>query len=110
VSYERRDLSARGVTIFWGALVAAVALVLLVSGGMLDVLIRRRPDAAPGPLSPPPRVEAPALEVNPGAALEALRRAEAERLRSYGWADRGRGTARIPIERAMELLLERGLE
>jgi hypothetical protein len=108
MSYERRDLPARGVIMFGGALAAAVTLVLLASGALLDVLVERRPAPAPGPLAPPPRVDAPRLEPDPLAALAALRRAEAERLGSYGWVDRERGVARIPIERAMELFLRRG--
>jgi hypothetical protein len=30
-------------------------------------------------------------------------------LENYSWVDRGKGTVRIPIERAMELIAERGL-
>lgn len=108
MSYERRDLPARGVMIFSAALAAAVALVLVASGALFDVLAARRREPSPGPLAPPARVDAPRLEVVPGAELEALRREEAERLGSYGWVDRARGVARIPIDRAMDLLLERG--
>jgi hypothetical protein len=31
-------------------------------------------------------------------------------LNGYGWIDRDKGIARIPIDRAMELMLERGLK
>jgi hypothetical protein len=34
---------------------------------------------------------------------------QADRLVGYGWVDREAGIVRLPIERAMELLLERGL-
>ncbi len=37
-----------------------------------------------------------------------LRHSEAERLESYGWVDKEGGIARIPIERAMEVMLQRG--
>jgi hypothetical protein len=30
-------------------------------------------------------------------------------LESYGWADQGTGKVRIPIDRAMDLILQRGL-
>jgi hypothetical protein len=33
------------------------------------------------------------------------RRVEEARLEAYGWVDRGRGTAHIPIERAMALIV-----
>src|SRR5436853_74647 len=41
--------------------------------------------------------------------LANLRAAEEADLDSYGWIDRNSGTVRIPIDRAMQLLLERGL-
>lgn len=53
---------------------------------------------------PPPR-----LEVKSGASLAEFRAIEAADLNSYGWIDRKAGTVRIPIERAMQVVLERGL-
>ena len=41
--------------------------------------------------------------------LEALRSRDDELLGDYGWADPDHKIARIPIERAMQLLAERGL-
>lgn len=38
--------------------------------------------------------------------LNELRRQEAERLGSYGWVDKAKGEVRIPIDRAMMLLVE----
>ena len=51
----------------------------------------------------------PRLEPNPLAPRLAMRAREKELLGSYAWVDRGAGVARIPIDRAMELLVERGL-
>ncbi len=51
----------------------------------------------------------PRLEAHPVARFTATR-AEAEKeLHTYGWINRKKGVAHIPIERAMALLLERGL-
>ena len=52
---------------------------------------------------------APRLEVKPGGDLADLRAAEDADLNSYGWVDRNAGTVRIPIDRAMQLILQRGL-
>lgn len=52
---------------------------------------------------------APRLEVKPGASLADLRAAEDADLNSFGWVDRSAGIVRIPIDRAMQLILERGL-
>jgi hypothetical protein len=51
----------------------------------------------------------PRLQTQPFKDLYLLRQAEEERLTSYAWVDKGSGVVRIPIERAMELTLQRGL-
>jgi hypothetical protein len=51
----------------------------------------------------------PRLQVNPVQDLKALRAAEDQILASYGWVSQETNVARIPIDRAMELLVERGL-
>lgn len=52
---------------------------------------------------------APKLETRTGANLEQVRKQEEARLDSYGWVDRNAGVAHIPIDRAMEIILARGL-
>lgn len=42
----------------------------------------------------------------PGRELRELRADEAERLGGYAWVDKGKGVVRIPVDRAMELLVE----
>ncbi len=51
----------------------------------------------------------PRLEVQSSVGLERLRAAEEKQLSSYGWIDRDAGIARISIDRAMQLIAERGL-
>ena len=51
----------------------------------------------------------PALQKQPFMDLYELRQGEADRLSSYGWVDKDGGVARIPIDRAMEVILQRGL-
>jgi hypothetical protein len=51
----------------------------------------------------------PRLQIKAPLDLARLRAAEDLNLHSYGWIDRNLGTVRIPIDRAMQLLLERGL-
>jgi hypothetical protein len=41
--------------------------------------------------------------------LQQLREAESAKLNSYGWIDKSTGVVRIPIDRAMDLLAQRGL-
>jgi hypothetical protein len=56
-----------------------------------------------------PSYPAPALQVKPQVDLQTYRTRADHDLNSYGWIDQGHGVAKIPIERAMDLLLARGL-
>ena len=51
----------------------------------------------------------PRLETDERTQLNGIRLAEEQKLNSYGWVDEKAGTVHIPIERAMELLAQRGL-
>jgi hypothetical protein len=51
----------------------------------------------------------PRLEPLPLEPRIALRAAEDAQLSTYGWVDRQAGVARIPIDRAMQLIVEQGV-
>jgi hypothetical protein len=55
------------------------------------------------PLPPLPR-----LQAEPVQDLTQLRAQQDDALNAYGWVDRTNGVVHIPINRAMDLLLERG--
>jgi hypothetical protein len=44
------------------------------------------------------------LQANPAADLAAERRREENMLEGYAWVDREQGIARIPVQRAMEIV------
>jgi hypothetical protein len=79
----------------------AVGLVLVAFYVLLN-----NPAARPGA---PSLAGTPTPEVAPDEALKQLRATEDAILTTYGWVDRQNGIAHIPIDRAMELLLQRGL-
>src|SRR5829696_7084464 len=60
---------------------------------------------AVGQLKEPP---APNLQNQPFKDIYMLRQGETEKLTSYGWVDKEGGIARLPIDRAMEVMLEKG--
>jgi FtsZ-interacting cell division protein ZipA len=51
----------------------------------------------------------PRLEINERTEINQFRLQEEQRLHSYGWVDESAGVVRIPIDRAMQLIAERGL-
>jgi hypothetical protein len=53
--------------------------------------------------------DVPRLQISPQTDLKEFRAREQTELESYGWINRTAGVVRIPIDRAMELVLERGL-
>jgi hypothetical protein len=60
---------------------------------------------AVGQVKEPPT---PHLQTQPFKDIFTLRASEQERLTGYGWVDKNAGAARIPVEDAMNLLLQRG--
>lgn len=69
-----------------------------------NALAQKYPLAVGQPKHPPP----PNLQNQPFKDLYMLRQGEAEKLSSYGWIDKEGGIARLPIDRAMEVMLEKG--
>jgi hypothetical protein len=93
-------------------LLALVAMALLVSYPLYRGLQAR--EAAQDPPPPvlqdaraPVRIPEPRLLPKPERLLGQTREEERARLESYGWVDQQGGVAHIPIERAMQLMLER---
>ena len=109
--HETRDASMRNVIAFGVALLVLIVVGLLVSEGVLHYFEVRQslgPPASPfeSVRTLPP---APRLQVAPVEDLARYRAAQESTLNSYGWVDQKAGVVRIPIDRAMDLLLERGL-
>jgi nitrate reductase NapE component len=110
--HELRDLSPRRISFFAIGLAALVIIALLACYGLLLWMIKREARLAETPnrfaAQPAPMVQ-PQLAVEPGRAIKALREQEQTRLKSYGWVDQENGIVHIPIERAMDLLVQKGL-
>jgi hypothetical protein len=51
---------------------------------------------------------APNLQPQPFKDIYLLRQSEQEKLSGYGWVDKNAGAVRIPVEDAMNLLIQRG--
>lgn len=106
-----RELRVKTVLAVGAALALATALSA-VAMWYLSLDLRSEMVAKDPP--PPVLIEAqmphqppnPRLETEPQELLRQLRAEEHQELETYTWVDEAGGIARVPIERAMELLLE----
>jgi hypothetical protein len=111
-AYEKRDANPRALVYFiliMAAILAATSLSLIWLFKHYQKVenpgsVVAAPFAAARPLPPPPRIQP-----NPSADMQGYMQSQQDLLNSYGWIDRQEGVVRLPIDRAMQLLLERGL-
>jgi hypothetical protein len=108
--HEEKDIRARTVLIVASGLFLSVLGIALVVTLLFGFLERTRPEFESSPLAPardiPPN---PKLQVNPRMELQDVRAHENLLLHQYAWVDKDKGIVRIPIERAIDLIAQRGL-
>lgn len=114
VRFEPTDVSTRPVVVSVVSL-AVFTLVFTFVAHLVFHGLAAREKAASAPASPlaaeyaakqPPE---PRLQLHPKTDLEVLHAAEDRILNNYAWVDKNAGIAQVPIERAMALLLAKGL-
>ena len=105
------------VKAIFGVLAGLALLVAVSFAGMgaLSRFMKARSiarDPEPLPMAeasqPRPRPRA-ALQADPTADMKAYAKEEEAALSSYAWVDRAAGVAQVPVERALEIVAERGL-
>jgi hypothetical protein len=123
VAHEHSDINVRAIVMFLVGL-AVLGIVVHVLMWAVFVVLERQAAANDPPLSPlaVPTTEMPAttrgspafgvgpapqLLTNEPAALRQFRAQEEQLLNSYGWVDEQAGVARMPIEEAKKLIVER---
>jgi hypothetical protein len=99
--HESPEIATRRTALVAAWIAGAFVVVLLLAAGVLAV-VGGSPESQVKPLP-----HAPRLSGEPGRELAELRAREDELLGSYAWVDRDADVVRVPIERAMELLVER---
>lgn len=111
--YETSDVHVRNTAmVMVGLAVAAIAVVGTMIWMMQGFAANQRlalPSLTPQQttrLKPPP----PNLQARPYADIDAERAAQAERTDGYAFTDASRQRARIPIDRAMALVVGRTLD
>jgi hypothetical protein len=131
-SFERRDIGIAGVVYFLLGLAVLGLMAGVVVTGLFHYLDKRT-EAQQTPVSPlvtnapkdtrhlPPEYNgdyqqylqknfpSPQLEIDERTELNKDRLREEQTLSTYDWVDQNAGTVRIPIDRAMDLIAQRGL-
>jgi hypothetical protein len=111
--YEHRDADTRALLQFGFWLAMLLVAILFSMKWTYEFFAKVEPTGPPatpvmsenGRVLPP----SPRLQVAARADLQKYRDAQQEELTTYGWTDQHNGVVRIPIERAMDLIIQRGL-
>ena len=111
-NHERSDAHVRPVAICLVFMFFSVLAAYGVISILFEYFTQREASryGTPVQLSPPGgQSRAPQLQVVPGLDLREMRTGDAEELESYGWVDQRQGLVHVPIERAIDMLLEQGV-
>ncbi|HEV2330417.1 MAG TPA: hypothetical protein VGY56_16670 [Verrucomicrobiae bacterium] len=117
-NHEVGEKKVRNVLIIGGSALFLLLVSLAACALALHLLSQAHPMQRMQPLGiisapnlkPLERFPAPYLTVDDDHAQRlALYAGQNQKLNSYGWVDRSNGIVRIPIDRAMDLLMQRGL-
>jgi hypothetical protein len=114
--YEHSDISPAVVLVGAAGLLVILVVVLVAVTSFEAAVTGSQPSlsrpadlvqglqAVPAPTPPQPR-----LEAESGQEYAAYLAAEQQKLTTYRWVDRQAGSVAIPVERAIDLLAQRGL-
>lgn len=117
--HETTDASVGGLYLFAAGLFVTVAAILIglvvvfrifgyVDKRVDETIARQEPGAA-SHVRLRPDYQGPLLQVKPEEDLRWMRDHNALDLDGYGWVDQPAGIVRLPIDRAMDLIVARGL-
>jgi len=111
--YERSD-ARHSAVVLWsivltvGAVLSAFAVFFYYKYALHRIEERNRTGSELPGLRVHLTNETPQLQLAPQIDLAAYHEAENAMVNSYGWVSKEAGIVRLPVQRAMELMLERG--
>ena len=108
------ELDLKSIVGFLIGLTGVTLIVLALMWGMGSVFKKAEEakDKPPSPMAEAmidPIPPGPRLQSAPPRDMDELRAQDREALTTYGWVDPASGVARIPIDRAMSVIVEKGL-
>jgi hypothetical protein len=109
--HESRDTGVGLIAGSAAGLAIVVVAVFLLMWGTFNLLKTddQKNDVSLSPLAPSVQVPPePRLQEHPAEELRELKAHENKILTTYGWQDQKSGIVRIPIERAMDIMAQKG--
>jgi hypothetical protein len=115
VAHERKDVNVFQISAFGIGLLLSCIVVVFAMWAMFDFLFAREDaknaaNPAASMMSERPKLPPePRLQAEPKIELKDLRADEEAILNSYGWVDPNKGIVRIPIDQAIDIVMQKGL-
>ena len=114
VAHETTDADSHAITQFGIALTFFIIVSQLVLWWVFSSFSEREQKMSP-PVPAIVKIEAPReppeprLQANPQLDMKKMLQEENQVLNGYGWVDPDRGIVRIPIDRALDIVAQKGL-
>ncbi len=108
--HEKTDAKATPLVLFGVGLAVFIVIVFVALVGMFRMMesASERLEKKPHPLTEAAGLpEEPRLQINAAQEVQILKKEKEDILNSYGWITPQAGVVRIPIDRAMDLLIKR---
>jgi len=107
--HETADINVWAVGKFGIALCAVILLSLALLFGLMKYFQAQEAQEVAQTVEPEKVFPEPRLERNELVDLQKFREREAQTLTTYGWVDQSKGVVRIPIDRAIDVVAQKGL-
>ena len=113
VRHESRDVNAKALAIIMLSMITVSVLILFAIRGVYKLNeeydsnnSRQSVYWSPVDASSP---RSPHLEIDLAASLQESRQSQQKRLTTYGWIDKPAGFVHVPIDKAIQQILKKGL-
>ena len=109
IGHETTDVNVWAVGKFAIGLVVVCVVSIGLLFGLLKFFQSREETSVANTVEPTKLFPQPQLQKTPIPDLKAIRAEEDKLLNGYAWVDQSKGVVRIPVDRAIEVLAQRGL-
>ena len=109
IGHETTDVNVWAVGKFAIGMVVVCVVSIALLFGLLKFFQSREETSVANTVEPTKMFPQPQLQKTPIPDLKAIRAEEDKLLNGYAWVDQPKGVVRIPVDRAIEVLAQRGL-